>query len=145
MHGCVELQHDTGEGVKGPSFSLSGSAGSTNLHLDETHAHTFLGKGATDDKVDGWYLDTSAIHHMTGQREFFFDLDSSVKGSVKFGDASAIEIKGVGSVIFKAKMGEHRLLTEVYYILALKNSIISVGQLDENGSRVEIEDGVLRI
>jgi hypothetical protein len=40
---------------------------------------------------------------------------------------------------------EHRLLTGVYYILALRNSIISIGQLDENGSRVEIEDGVLRI
>jgi len=68
-----------------------------------------------------------------------------MKGSVKFGDASAVEIKGVGSVIFKAKTGEHRLLTRVYYIPALKNFIISVGQLNENGSRVEIEDGVLRI
>jgi hypothetical protein len=42
-------------------------------------------------------------------------------------------------------MGKHRLLTRVYYIPALKNSIISIGQLDENGSRVEIEDGVLCI
>jgi hypothetical protein len=40
---------------------------------------------------------------------------------------------------------EHRLLTGVYYILALRNSIINIGQLDENGSWVEIEDGVLRI
>ena len=82
---------------------------------------------------------------MTDWREFFSDLDSSVKGSVKVVDAFAIVIKSVGSVIFKAKIGEHRLLTRVYYILALKNSIISVGQLDENDSRVEIEDGVLRI
>ena len=82
---------------------------------------------------------------MTSQHEFFSDLDSSVKGSIKFGDASAVEIKGLGSVIFKAKTGEHRLLTVVYYIRALKNSIINIGQLDENGSRVEIEDGVLRI
>jgi hypothetical protein len=80
---------------------------------------------------------------MTGRRKFFSDLDSSMKGSVKFGDASTVEIKGVGSVIFKAKTGEHHLLIGVYYILALKNSIISVGQLDENVSRVEIEDGVL--
>ena len=68
-----------------------------------------------------------------------------MKGSVKFGDASAVEIKGISSFIFKAKMGEHRLLTGVYYILALKNSIISIGQLDENGLWVEIEDGVLCI
>ena len=74
------------------------------------------------------------MHHMTSRREFFSDLDSGVKGSIKFGDASAIEIMGVGSIIFKAKIGEHRLLTSVYYISALRNSIISVGQLDENGS-----------
>ena len=48
---------------------------------------------------------------MTGRREFFSDLDSSVKGCVKFDDASIVEIKGVGSIIFKAKMGKHRLLT----------------------------------
>jgi hypothetical protein len=82
---------------------------------------------------------------MIGWREFFFDLDSGVKGSVKFGDTSTVEIKGVGSVIFKAKTGEHRLLTWVYYISALRNSIISIGQLDKNNSWVEIEDGMLRI
>jgi hypothetical protein len=75
------------------------------------------------------------MHHMTGRREFFSDLDSDVKGSIKFCDASAVEIKGVGSIIFKAKTGEHRLLIGVYYIPALRNFIITVVQLDENGSR----------
>ena len=56
-----------------------------------------------------------------------------------------MEIKGVGSVIFTAVSGEHRLLTGVYYISALRNSIISLGQLDENGSCVVVEDGVMRI
>jgi hypothetical protein len=46
--------------------------------------------------IEGWCLDTGATHHMTGRREFFIELDSSVRGSVKFGDASGIEIKGVG-------------------------------------------------
>jgi transposase InsO family protein len=82
---------------------------------------------------------------MTDRREFFTELDSNVRGSVKFGDASGVEIKGVGSVIFTAESGEHRLLTGVYYIPTLRNSIISQGQLDENGLRVEIKDGVMRI
>jgi hypothetical protein len=56
-----------------------------------------------------------------------------------------VEIKGVGFVIFAAESGEHRLLTGVYYIPALMNSIISLGQLDESGPRVEIKDGVMRI
>ncbi|WVZ87756.1 hypothetical protein U9M48_034345 [Paspalum notatum var. saurae] len=121
------------------------SATANLLHLDEPKAHAFLGDGSSDDKADGWCLDTGTTHHMTGRREFFTELDSTVRGSVKFGDASGVEIKGVGSVLFTTASGEHRLLTGVYYIPALRNSIISLGQLDENGSRVVIESGVLRI
>jgi hypothetical protein len=121
------------------------SAIATLLHLDELRAHAFLGDASNNDKTDEWCLDIGATHHMTGRREFFTELDSSFRGSIKFGDASGVEIKGVGSVIFTAEFGEHRLLTGVYYIPALRNSIISLGQLDENGSRVEIKDGVLRI
>jgi hypothetical protein len=80
-------------------------AGSAHLHLDEPHAHAFLSKGTDDDKIDSWYLDTGATHHMTGWREFFSDLDYGVKGSVKFDDASTVEIKGVGLIMFKAKTG----------------------------------------
>jgi hypothetical protein len=115
------------------------------LHLDEPRAHALLGDGSNSDKTDEWCLDTGATHHMTGRREFFTELDSNVRGSVKFGDASSVEIKGVGSVIFVVESGEHRLLTGVYYIPALRNSIISLGQLDESGSCVEIKDGVMRI
>jgi hypothetical protein len=77
------------------------------LHLDEPKAHALLGDGSDNDKTDGWCLDTVATHHMTSRREFFTELDFDVQGSVKFGDASAVEIKGVGSVILTAKTGEH--------------------------------------
>jgi hypothetical protein len=121
------------------------SAASALLHLDELRAHTLLGDGSSSDKTDGWCFDTGATHHMTSRQEFFIELDFDVRGSVKFGDATGVEIKGVGSVIFTAESGEHRLFTGVYYIPALRNSIISLGQLDESGSRVEIKDGVMRI
>jgi hypothetical protein len=115
------------------------------LHLNEPKAHALLGNSFGNDKTDGWCLDTGATHHMTGRQEFFSELDSGVQGTIKFGDASAVEIKGVGSVVFIAKTSEHRLLTGVYYIPVLRNSIISLGQLDENRSRVEIENGVLPV
>jgi hypothetical protein len=50
---------------------------------------------------------------MTGRREFFTKLDSDLRGFVKCGDASGVEIKSVGSAIFAAESGEHRLLTGV--------------------------------
>jgi hypothetical protein len=58
---------------------------------------------------------------MSDRRELFTELDFDVRGSVKFGDASGVEIKGISSVIFAAESGEHRLLTGVYYISALRN------------------------
>jgi hypothetical protein len=129
------------------SIELSPAASTTValLHLDELRAHAFLGDGSSNDKTGGWCLDTGATHHMTSRREFFTELDSDVRGSVKFGDASSMEIKGVGFVIFTAESDEHRLLTGVYCILALRNSIINLGQLDENGSCAEIKDRVMRI
>jgi hypothetical protein len=128
------------------SIELSPAASATValLHLDESRAHTLLGDGSSNDKTDGWCLDTGVTHHITSRWEFFTELDSDVRGSVKFGDASSVEIKGVSSVIFTAMSGEHRLLTGVY-ILVLINSIISMGQLDESGSRVKIKDEVMRI
>ena len=122
----------------------SASATATLLPLDEPRARASLGDSSGNDKVDGWVLDTGATHHMTGRREFFTELDSSVRGSVRFGDASGVEIKGVGSVIFAAKSGEHRMLTGLYYTPKLRNSIISLGQLEEKGLRIAIGDGVLR-
>ncbi|KAM0896548.1 hypothetical protein ACQ4PT_023130 [Festuca glaucescens] len=55
------------------------------LHLDELKAHALLGDGSGNDKTDGWCLDNGATHHMTGRRELFAELDSNVRGSVKFG------------------------------------------------------------
>jgi transposase InsO family protein len=109
-----------------------------------SRAHALLDDSSGNDKTDGWCLDTDATH-VIGRREFFTELDFDVWGPVKFGDASGVEIKGVGSIILAGVSGEHRLLTEVCYIPTLRNSIISLGQLDEGGSCVEIKDGVMRI
>ena len=73
-----------------------------------------------------WYLDTGASNHMTGNPDKFADLDSSVKGRVRFGDGSAVEICGQGSVLMQCLTGEHRVLSDVYFIPRLKNNIISL-------------------
>jgi len=65
----------------------------TLLHLNELRVRV-LGNGSDDDRIDGWYLNSGATHHMTGRWEFFSDLDTDVGGSVRFGDSSAIVIKG---------------------------------------------------
>jgi hypothetical protein len=115
------------------------------LHIDEPCAQAFLDYGSDDDKLEGWYLDSGATHHMTVCIGHFTYLGRSVRSSIKFGDESAVEIYGIGSIVFTGKTSEHKLLPRVHYIPILQNYIISLSQLDEGGSRVEIDQGVLRI
>lgn len=80
---------------------------------------------------------------MSGSKANFAELDPSIKGSVKFGDGSVVDICGRGTMLFTYHNGEHRVLTDVYYIPRLYSNIVSLGQLDENGCQVLIQDRVL--
>jgi hypothetical protein len=82
---------------------------------------------------------------MTDCTEKFAEIDMTIKGSVKFGDGTAVEIHGKGLVLIKCLIGEHRILTNVYYIPRLRSNIISLGQLDENGCKILIKDGLMSI
>ncbi|BBN03761.1 hypothetical protein Mp_2g26190 [Marchantia polymorpha subsp. ruderalis] len=82
---------------------------------------------------------------MTGNRALFVDLDVSVDGTVSFGDNSVVDIKGRGTVLITVRGGEHRALTDVYFIPRLKTSIVSLGQLDENGYPSSIRDDYMSL
>lgn len=75
----------------------------------------------------------------------FAEFHGSVRGSVRFGDGSIVEICGRGNLIFECKNLEHKLLTDVYYIPRLKSSILSLGQLDEGGCKIVIAGGNMTI
>ena len=90
-----------------------------------------------------WYLDTGASNHMTGDKDQFSELSVSVGGTVRFCDGRTVDIAGRGTVLFELKNGGHKVLTDVYYIPKLKSSIISLGQLEERGCKIVLEDGFL--
>uniref|UniRef100_A0A453T4W2 Integrase catalytic domain-containing protein n=1 Tax=Aegilops tauschii subsp. strangulata TaxID=200361 RepID=A0A453T4W2_AEGTS len=90
-----------------------------------------------------WYLDTGASNHMSGDRTQFSELSMTVGGTVRFGDGKTVPILRRGTVVFEAKSGEHKILTDVYYIPMLKTNIISLGQLEERGCKIVLEDGYL--
>lgn len=92
-----------------------------------------------------WYLDNGASNHMTGQISKFKELNKEITGLVRFGDGSTVTIKGRGSIVFRCKNGEEKVLHEVYYIPSLCSNIISIGQLAEEGNRVEIKGSFLRV
>jgi hypothetical protein len=90
-------------------------------------------------------LDTGVTNHMTGSRRLFTELDTGVTRTVRFGDGSVVDIEGKGIVLYALKSGEHRWLDDVYYILRLTTNIVSLGQMDEEGLKVVIEEGILRL
>ncbi|XP_074347273.1 uncharacterized protein LOC141686115 [Apium graveolens] len=86
-----------------------------------------------------WDLDNGASSHMSWQRSKFYSLDEGVTCRVKIGDGSAVEIKWKGTIVFKCKNGEERTLKDIYFIPSLRNNIISLGQLSEEGKQVTIK------
>ena len=97
------------------------------------------------DKSNVWYLDNGASNHMTGERSYFTTLDDSITGKVKFGDDSRIDIKGKGSVVFRFKDGVKKMMSNVYFIPALRSSIISLGQATKSGCEVRMKEDLLNI
>ena len=87
---------------------------------------------------DIWYLDNGASNHMTGNVSYFSELNRNIKGKVKFGDDSYVNIEGKGSIIFQGKTGEQKLVTNIYYIPDLKSNILSLGQATEVGCDVRM-------
>lgn len=114
------------------------------LHLLEDKVFVAL-DGSGDRNPKHWVLDSGASNHMSGARTAFCDIDSSVTGSVRFGDGSLARIEGIGTMLLACKTGEHRALSNVYFLPHLTANIISVGQLEEIGYQVLVEDGMMRI
>jgi len=103
----------------------------------------FTGNGEPTGEI--WYLDNGASNHMTGDRNKFKEIDPSFTGKVRFGDGSAVEIQGIGSIVFQGKTGDQWVLRNVYFIPKLRANLISLGKLTEIGHRVVMDDDEIAI
>jgi hypothetical protein len=143
----VDSAHEEADPHTSPVKPASSSApppSLAQLHFIERKVVPNL-DDAADRDATRWILDTGASNHMSGSRAAFADLDTAVTGSVRFGDGSVARIEGSETVLFHCKNGEHRALTNVYFLPRLTTNIISVGQLDEAGYQVLVEHGVMRV
>ena len=137
--------HDVEAKEKGEGMTVEGLGKALKaVNLNEPRAQVHL-RRVGGEQEQQWYLDSDASNHMTGSKAAFSELDDNVTGTVKFGDGSRVAIRGRGTIIFRCQNGEHRTLTDIYYIPQLRSSIISIGQLDERDSEILIKDGILRI
>ena len=115
------------------------------IKLEEERVFAQIGERDEQHEHRRWILNIGATNHITGARSVFSELDSGIRGMVKFGDGSVVEIEGRSTILFVCKGGEHRKLTDVYFIPRLKANLVSLGQLDEIGCFISIERGLLKI
>ena len=115
------------------------------IFLHEKKVKPKLGSRDVNHKNNTWYLDSGASNHMTGCRGSFVVRDESIKGSVKFGDNSVVKILGKGTVLLQTVSGQHILLNDVYFVSKLTSSILSLGQLDEDGCKSVLRHGFLSV
>jgi hypothetical protein len=91
-----------------------------------------------------WYLDTGASNHMTSHKHLFTEM-TELEGSVSFGDASKVEVKGKENVKFLQKNGRFGMIEDVYFIPEMKSNVLSVGQLMEKGFEIFMKNQTLHI
>nr|KYP75006.1 Retrovirus-related Pol polyprotein from transposon TNT 1-94 [Cajanus cajan] len=92
-----------------------------------------------------WYLDTGASNHMCGDEHLFKMLSKEEFGSVSFGDASKVVVKGRGTIWYQQRNGKIGEIGDVYYVPDLKSNILSMGQLMEKGYSVLMKDRELQL
>lgn len=99
----------------------------------------------TESSTNTWYLDTGCSTHMSSHKDWFVQLDESVKSKVKFVDDSTMDATGLGRVLIKRKDGNPSYITDVLFVPGMKSNLLSVGQLLEKGYVMNLKDKMMKV
>jgi hypothetical protein len=86
------------------------------VELKEERVFSQIGERDEPHEHRWWVLNSGATNHMTDSRSAFTELDLGIRGSMKFGGGSIIDIEGCGTILFVGNGGEHHKLSGVYLI-----------------------------
>nr|GEX49786.1 retrovirus-related Pol polyprotein from transposon TNT 1-94 [Tanacetum cinerariifolium] len=96
--------------------------------------------------TDVWLFDTGATFHMSARREWFHQYKPiSGGGSMYSCNYHELKIIGIGSIMVKMHDGTVRIIQDVRHMEGLKKNLLSLGQLDDLGCKVEIENKIIKI
>ena len=82
---------------------------------------------------------------MTGNKELFSSLDTSIQSEVKLGNDCKVKVNGKGVIVVYAKYSKRRTIHGVDYVPSLMCNLSSVGQLLEKEYRVFFKKKVCTI
>nr|GEV11871.1 retrovirus-related Pol polyprotein from transposon TNT 1-94 [Tanacetum cinerariifolium] len=96
--------------------------------------------------ADVWLFDTGATFHMTARIEWFHQYKPISEGrSVYSCNDHELKIIGIGSIMVKMDDGTVRTIRDVRHVKGLKKNLLSLGQLDDLGCKVEIQNKIMKI
>ncbi|GAU17239.1 hypothetical protein TSUD_324430 [Trifolium subterraneum] len=96
-------------------------------------------------KQEGWYLDTCCSNHMTSNKEWLVNYDSSKKSTIRFADSRTVKSEGIGDMLIKGNDGNQVLITGVMYVPDVPSNILSIEQLVKKGFTVSLGNNQMEV
>jgi hypothetical protein len=95
-------------------------------------------------KEEVWFLDSGCSNHMSGNKDWFIEMDEQFRHSVKLGNGAKMMVMGKGSVKL-VTAGLTQVVRDVFFIPELKNNLLSIRQLQEKGLAIVMKDKACKI
>ena len=90
----------------------------------------------------GWYFNSGASFHMTGDEKLFNDLEEKyIQMHIEMGNDRRYNAIGIGTINFKRDSSKPFQLKYVMHVLGLKKNLVSVTMLEDRGYDIVYRDG----
>ncbi|KAF3667798.1 putative ribonuclease H protein-like, partial [Capsicum annuum] len=86
-----------------------------------------------------WLIDSGCTNHMTNDKDLFKELKPTTIIKVRIGNGEYIPVQGKGTVAIPSHPGT-KTISQVLYVPEIDQNLLSVGQLMENGFKLNFED-----
>lgn len=77
---------------------------------------------------EAWFLDSGYSNHMIGNKEWFSEMEEGFWRTVKLRNDTTMAVVAKGSIRVQIN-GITQVISDVYFVLELKNNLLSLGQL----------------
>ncbi|GAU31045.1 hypothetical protein TSUD_214810 [Trifolium subterraneum] len=143
------INRGRGRGRMGGRSGGRGSGRQTNYAEYDKNQEVLLMTQATDrnndnSRLEMWFLDSGCSNHMVGRKDWLFDFDDSFREMVKLGDNSKMPVMGKGNLKLCIG-GIIQVITEVYYLPGLQNSLLSIGQLQQKNLTIVVSNDLCKV
>nr|GEZ28279.1 Gag-Pol polyprotein [Tanacetum cinerariifolium] len=126
--------------------STSGSIASTSEDGNALSCEASVASEIRKRFTDVWLFDMGATFHMTARREWFHEYKPISGGEFVYScNDHELKIIIIGSIMVKMHEGTVSTIRDVRHMEGLKKNLLSLGQLDDLGCKVEIQNKIMKI